>query len=116
MVNPLRKKYGSFFAESLRSRRETGSPIVRLRQDKVPEELWPLIPYAEFWGISDDGDRIELILSAPATAWKDFLATVAGHQSALSEWLAGPESYSETPTEEYIAFSSMWMASDWPRE
>ena len=48
--------YGSFYDRS---------PRLHLDQRKVPERFWPLMAYAEFWGISDDLTREILVKEAP---------------------------------------------------
>jgi hypothetical protein len=73
------------------------------------------MPYAEFWGIADDSYRIELVKHAPREIWREFRDVVSRHETGLLDWLAGPEA-DTTPTPEYVAFSFMLRAFDWPRE
>ncbi|MDQ8203970.1 hypothetical protein [Pelagicoccus sp. SDUM812003] len=85
---------------------------IRLNESKVPEGLRSLIPFAEEFGVSDDGYRFEKIEKTP----KDRLALLRElciqKDDELDEWLAGPEANGPTFSEEYIAFSSMRMAAD----
>jgi hypothetical protein len=115
MTELLLKKYEEFFVRGRQLRVDLGEPpIAQLQGSRVPIELWPLIPYAEFWGISDDGYRIELIKLAPDEVWQGFRDAVSKHKAALLDWLAGPDADS-TPTAEYLAFSFILQAYDWPR-
>ena len=116
MSESLARKYGNFFVEGQRLRIDAGElEELHLQADKVPKELVPLLSYAEFWGISDDSYRIDLIKQAPPEFWRDFQEAVSNHKVALLDWLAGPEADNE-PTPEYLAFSFMLQAFDWPRD
>ena len=116
MNDRLSQKYGAFFAVGQRLRVEAGeSGEQHLRVDRVPRELLPLVPYAEFWGISDDTYRIELVKQAPIDVWRDLKEAVSQHKTALLDWLSGPEA-DNPPTREYLAFSFMLQAFDWPRD
>ena len=116
MSDFLTERYGAFFAQGQKVRVDAGEPAVaQLRPSKVPEDLWPLIPYAEFWGIADDSYRTELIKQAPAEIWSGFRAAVSEHELRLLDWLAGPEA-DLPPTPEYVAFSFMLRAFCCPRE
>ncbi len=116
MTESLSKEYGAFFARGQKLRADAGaSEIGRLRRDNIPENLWPLIPYAEFWGVADDGFREELVEQAPPGILQGFRDVVSKHETKLLEWLAGPEAAKATPNNEYVAFSAMLMAYDYPR-
>lgn len=116
MMDSLSQLYGAFYEEGQKLRIDGGELAEgQLRRDRVPTELWPLIPYAEFWGIADDSYRIELISHAPADIWRAFRKVVADHKPMLLDWLAGPEAEAP-PTSEYLAFSFLLQAFDWPRE
>lgn len=99
----MRQMYGGFFERS---------PKVSVDKDRVPSELWPLIPYAEFWGIADDWAREDLVQQAPEEVKENLKAVLNAFNAALDVWLAGPEADLPTPSREYIAFSAMRMASD----
>jgi hypothetical protein len=94
--------YGSFF--------DTRS-LEHLNPDNVPLALRPVMPYAAFWGITDDLEREHLVESAPQAARQDLARVVNAIDDQLDEWLAGPESEKEFPTKEYAAFSAMRMAA-----
>lgn len=116
MSDDLSSRYGAFHAEGLRLRSNAGeSKEFRLAANKIPRELLPLLPYAEFWGIADDTYRIELVQVAPQHIWIEFREAVKGHKTALLDWLSGPDA-ERLPTPEYLAFSFMLQAFDWPRE
>jgi hypothetical protein len=115
MTEPLRESYGAFYDRGQKLRRDAGADFGRLRPEKIPPQLWPLIPYAEFWGIPDDGFREKLVEEAPPPFLKQFREAVSGHESALLDWLAGPDADRIPSSDEYVAFSAMLMASDDPR-
>ena len=98
----LAKRYGAFFIRRTHP----------LDVESVPTPLRPIVAYAEIWGVSDDYDRERMADGAPDIAKADLIALIDRYNSDLDEWLAGPESYSETPSREYLAFSNMRMAHD----
>ncbi len=100
----MRQWYGGFY---------TSSPMVRLDRSKVPEQFWPLLPYAEFWGIADDWTREDLIEKAPPEVLQNLKQVLATFDEALDEWLAGPEADDRSPSDEYVAFCAMGMAADY---
>jgi len=102
-ADQMRKRYDSFYDQS---------PKQNLDRRKVPEELWPLLPYAEFWGIADELTRDILVKQAPADVQRNLKDAVATFENALEEWLAGPETDNPNPSDEYIAFAAMIMAAD----
>jgi hypothetical protein len=85
------------------------SPKLKLDQRNVPEKFWPLLPYAEFWGITDDVIRDKLVEQAPPIAKENLKFVVQQFDDALDEWLAGPEADGAEVTEEYVAYSAMRM-------
>jgi hypothetical protein len=116
MSDDLSTRYGAFYADGLRLRSDAGeSSDFGLTANMIPVELLPLLPYAEFWGIADDTYRIELVRVAPQHIWIEFREAVEGHNMALLDWLSGPDA-DRPPTPEYLAFSFMLQAFDWPRE
>lgn len=80
---------------------------------KVPLEFVGLLEIAQKWGIGDDFEREQAIRSASKSELLE-LATCLDNIDidVLYKWLAGPESYSENPSEEYIAFTTLTMAVD----
>lgn len=99
----MQEKYGSFFQSGAKQ---------RLDRSRVPEALWPLMPYAAFWGVADAWAREKLAQKAPPTVQDNLKAIVAAYEDDLDEWLAGDEASSPEPSPEYVAFSAMRMASD----
>ena len=99
----MQQFYGDFY------RRGAG---LRLNRTKFPERLWPLLPYAEFWGLVEDVERDELAEDAPAAVQANLMAVVTAYDDVLDEWLAGPEEDKPGPSDEYVAFTIMRMASD----
>jgi hypothetical protein len=116
VINDLSSTYGGFYAVGLRLRNDAGdSEELSLKANAIPTELRPLLPYAEFWGIADDTYRIALVRVAPQHIWNEFREAVKRHKMALLDWLSGPAA-DIPPTPEYLAFSFMLQAFDWPRE
>jgi hypothetical protein len=102
----LQRFYGEFYAKSAR---------LQLSAKTIPRPLWPLIPYAEFWGVSDDFERDILVDEAPIEVQQNLKATVMKFDGAMDEWLAGPEARISPPSPEYIAFTDMRMAADYAK-
>lgn len=100
----MKQRYGSFYQRGQK---------LELDRAKVPERLWPLLPYAEFWGIADDLDRELLVKEAPKDLQQNFEAVVDSFDGELDEWLAGPEADERNPSDEYVAYSAMRMAADY---
>jgi hypothetical protein len=116
MSNDLSSTYGDFYDVGLRLRNDADeSEGLNLEANAIPTELLPLLPYAEFWGIADDTYRIALVRVAPQHIWNEFREAVKRHKMALLDWLSGPAA-DIPPTPEYLAFSFMLQAFDWPRE
>jgi len=99
----LKKRYGDFFERR----------TVPLDEMKVPPAFRPLLPYAEIWGVKDDGDRNLLVEGAPPAAKADLLALVGEFDDQFDTWLAGPEADSRAPSAEYLAFSNMRLAFEY---
>ena len=55
----------------------------------VPADLQALIPYAQVFGISDDGYRWDLLKRTPRTLALHVRSAVLAHDDALSSWLIG---------------------------
>lgn len=102
-LTEMKGAYGSFF--------DCGSSLT-LDQRRIPQKLWPLIPYAGFWGIADDWARETLVRKAPKAVQQNLKVIIAAYDDDLDEWLAGEEASNSRPSPEYIAFSAMRMAAD----
>ena len=102
----IRKLYGTFY---------TKNPYrVSLDPSRVPKSLHILIPYAEFWGIADDGYREDVVMKAPRDILENLKSVVAQFDDEMDDWLAGDEADDDdsVPSEEYVAFSAMRMVAD----
>jgi len=99
----MEREYGSFFHRGSR---------MSLDRTGVPRNLWPLLPYAAFWGVSDDWAREDLVRDWPPAARQNLKAVIALFEDELDHWLAGPEADNPVPSPEYLAFSAMRMAAD----
>lgn len=80
--------------------------------DDVPTELREMVPYAVFWGASDDSIRESLLRLTPDSLKKNLKRAVAKFDDQLDDWLAGPQASNSNPTKAYIAFSAMRMSAD----
>jgi hypothetical protein len=100
--NEMEKYYGALYRKY---------PKLSLRAAKIPKQFWCLIPYAEFWGVSDDNDREELVNASSAYALRNLRNVVDAFDAELGEWLGGAEADEPDPSAEYIAFSAMRMAA-----
>lgn len=100
----LERFYGDFYRKR---------PKARLHSNAIPRQFWPLVPYAEFWGIADDWGRESLVDEAPLSIQQNLKVVVALFDNALDEWLAGPEADHPPFSKEYIAFSAMRRAADY---
>lgn len=86
---------------------------MKLDSTKVPKCCAHLTPLAERWGIGDDADREDAVAHASRADLIQFVEAIqALPDDQMFEWLAGSESYSATPTAEYLAFTCMTMAYD----
>ena len=99
----MRVVYGRFYMHG-----------ARLFLDKrwVPAKLLSLLPYAEFWGVSDDRLREKLVRDAPAHVRENLKLVVTEFDDALDEWLAGRDEDSKCQSAEYVAFCAMRMGAD----
>ncbi len=102
-VKEMRSLYGPFYEMSGK---------VRLYESNVPYGLSSLLHYAEFWGVTDDIVRERLVQSAPKKVLDNLKVVIQQSDDELDEWLAGEESHSQSPSNEYVTFSAMRMASD----
>ena len=99
----MRDQYGAFFG---------ATSLLSLDGKRIPQVLWPLIPYAAFWGVEDDRLREALVSKAPKQVKANFKAVIREYEPQLLKWLAGVESYDKKPSLEYCAFAVMFMAAD----
>jgi hypothetical protein len=87
-------------------------PTIKLNPSAVPSILRPLIPLAEYFGVSDDLIREDIVDKTPKAELAAMRAVVEAHDDSFDEWLAGPEAYSpDPPSPEYIAFTCLRMAA-----
>jgi hypothetical protein len=87
-------------------------PRIKLDVSKIPPSLHPLIPYAEFWGVSDDIMREDLIEKASDADLYEFARTMERYWRELYDWLTSPTESRQNLDQEYVAFSAMGMASE----
>lgn len=81
--------------------------------EEVPEEFREIIPYAELWGVGDDGTRDDLVDRAPTAVLQNLVDVVVPLDDALDPWLAGPEASGPMFTDAYVAFSCLRLAADY---
>lgn len=103
-VAELRKKYGL----SLKKWRKQ-----QLNSANVPDELRPLIPLAEFWGITDDIVRAELLEKVSENDVLHLRQTLKPFIKILELWLCDKRRAATWyKTDEYAAFSCLTNAAD----
>ena len=86
---------------------------MRLDESKIPEGLRPLLPFAERWGISDDGERSNAVENASPRDLSELIHSIDAYEEELFDWLAGPESYRNPATDEYVALTNLTLAIDY---
>jgi len=80
----------------------------QLDATKVPEELRPLVPLAERWGIGDDVDRNAKVDRATPEERTELRSALAPLDSRITEWL---NSFGQgAMTDEAAAFMYMQLA------
>ena len=102
-LSEIKELYGSFYAQS---------QLAKFNVEDVPIELRRIAHYAKFWGISDDSERMGLVDSAPKAVLDNLKAVVSAIDDELDVWLAGEEAALPNPSDAYVAYSAMRMASD----
>jgi hypothetical protein len=75
----------------------------------VPTELHPLIPYAQIFGLSDDGYRLEIIERAPRELALHVCDAVAEFDAPLKSWLAAADWH--PIAEAHAAFTALFIAA-----
>ena len=65
---------------------------------------------AERWGVGDDFDRDAVVDQAPAQDLRELAHCLDDVDDSFWQWLAGPESFSADPSEEYLAMTALTMA------
>lgn len=102
-ADALAERYGAFYEVR----------VGPLEPAQIPEPVRDLAPYAEVWGVGDDGDRDELVEAAPDVARADLKAIFASRDAQLEDWLAGPAADGPEYSPEYVAFVNMMMAYEY---
>ncbi|MDH3523869.1 MAG: hypothetical protein OES32_09810 [Acidobacteriota bacterium] len=85
---------------------------VHLNPENVPAGLRHLIPLAERFGILDDLDRENLVMSCAPKELEELKKAIEMHDDLLDLWLAGREAAGPEWSEEYLSFSAMRLAAD----
>jgi hypothetical protein len=87
-----------------------------LNPSNVPDALVHFLPLAEKWGIGDDIERAHAVLNATREDIDELLAIIGNSDAdALFDWLSSDESYSKSPSDEYLALTHLTMACDLAR-
>lgn len=82
-------------------------------RNRVPRQLYSLIPLLDEWAIADDLDRSLKVQDATTEQLQDLITQVdTADQEMLYGWLSGPESRDPVPSAEYMAFTCLTMAAD----
>jgi len=77
----------------------------------VPTALHPLIPYAQIFGITDDGYRSDLLRRTPRPIALHVRSAVLAHYEALSAWLVDVEA-NKSFTEASDVFIALLIAAE----
>jgi hypothetical protein len=77
----------------------------------IPTDLQVLVPYAQVFGISDDGYRWDLLKRTPRTLALHVRSAVLAHDDALSVWLIGLEA-NGSYTAASDAFTALLIAAE----
>lgn len=83
----------------------------KLNPANVPNDLRPLIPLADRWGIGDDVDREAALARATKAEQQELRRAVEAHASKITEWL-DTFGADETMSDEAAAFMYMQLAVD----
>ncbi len=84
---------------------------IKVLVSDVPTALHPLIPYAQVFGITDDGYRYDLLVKTPRTLALHVRKAVLAHETALDTWLLEVEA-NKSFTEAAHVFTALLMAAD----
>ena len=63
------------------------APIPRLDLSKIPEDLRPLVPIVQEWGIGDDVDRGHKVDGASPEERQRLRQALTPHQTRITAWL-----------------------------
>jgi hypothetical protein len=77
----------------------------------VPAKLHPLIPYAQVFGITDDGYRSDLLRLTPRPLALHVRSAVLAHYEVLSGWLIDVEA-NKSFTEASDVFTALLIAAE----
>lgn len=88
---------------------------MKLDPSKVPAELRPLLIHAERWGLGDDYDRSTLVEASTASEREELVRSIGPSERDLYAWLAGSESASRNPSEEYVALTNLTLAVEYAK-
>ena len=87
------------------------SQPIYLDPKNIPEPFHPLIPFAEKWGIRDDGFLDQAIDEASIAELRNLISAISEFDvEGFDEWLAEPGATGST--KEWIAFVSLIDAYD----
>ena len=85
--------------------------MYQINPNNIPKLFHPLIPYAEKWGISDDGYRDEAIYEASHEELRELVRVVSEFDAdGFDEWLGNPSK--DNYTRDWIAFIALIEAYD----
>lgn len=103
---------GKIFMEKYGLRAENRE-IIHLNPDNVPNEVKPLIPFAEIWGISDDLIREDFVAKADLRDLQNLISFMQNIEfEPIDKWLTSPEMIRHSYSAEYIAITCLIMAAE----
>lgn len=86
--------------------------MAKVDADAIPFHLKRFISYAEKWGEQDIDDRERLVENATLEELQDLASLWGFCIGPISEWLGEPHVRAAAPTDEYVAFTCLILATD----
>ena len=88
----------------------------KLEPENIPVDCRVYIALAEKYGIIDDGYRIDVVSKLDNEEKTELAEFLSLYPESLDDWLCGPESKANNPSQEYITFTALIMAADYAQE
>lgn len=94
---------------------DSGAPGVWMSESERRAAVRSLIADFGAWAIGDDFDLDQAVEESEPETLRALVAAVNALPDSVWEWLAGPETYAPTKSDEYIAVSEITFAADLAR-
>lgn len=86
------------------------SDYVKIDESQVPEKFRHLIPFARYWSIGDDVDRVNLMKRTSRARKKALVDAVRPLWAELSEWCDESHGFATPVPEEVVIFEMLFEA------